>query len=164
MRVEPGAQIGPYEVIAPIGAGGMGGVWRARDPRLQRDVAIKLLAENVDPQAIARFRLEARAASALSHPHILTIYDVGENYIVMELVEGETLRDRIARENDVNAIVDLLIQIADGLSKAHEAGIVHRDLKPENIMITRSGYAKILDFGLARMRSEEHTSELQSLA
>ena len=147
-------QIGPYEVVAPLGAGGMGEVWRARDPRLQRDVAIKLLPEDVDRDAIARFRLEARAASALSHPHILTIYDVGENYIVMELVDGETLRERIARQNDVGAIVDLLIQIADGLSKAHEAGIVHRDLKPENIMITRSGYAKILDFGLARMTSE----------
>src|SRR5881394_864523 len=132
MRVEPGARIGPYEVIAPIGAGGMGEVCRARDPRLQRDVAIKFLPENVsaDRDAIARFQLEARAASALNHPHILTIYDIGDDYIVMELVDGETLRERITKENDVPAIIELLIQIVDGLAKAHEAGIIHRDLKP----------------------------------
>jgi eukaryotic-like serine/threonine-protein kinase len=156
----PGTRIGSYEIVAQLGAGGMGVVYRARDVRLGRDVAIKLLPEKSvsDSGAIARFRLEAQAASALNHPHILTIYDVGETdespprrYIAMEYIAGETLRAHIARRRDVAETLELLIQIGEGLAKAHEADIVHRDLKPDNIMVTADGYAKILDFGLAKL-------------
>jgi serine/threonine protein kinase len=160
MDLAPGTRLGVYEIVEPIGEGGMGVVYRARDVRLNRDVAIKLLPEKSsgDPDAIARLRLEAQTASALNHPHILTIYDVGETedapprrYIAMEYIAGETLRARIARGRDVGETLELLVQIAEGLAKAHEADIVHRDLKPDNIMITADGYAKILDFGLAKL-------------
>src|SRR5215213_7912868 len=160
MSLPPGTRFGAYEIVAPLGAGGMGVVYRARDVRLNRDVAIKLLPEKLvsDPSAVARFRFEAQAASALNHPHILTIYDIGETeeqtprrYIAMEYIAGETLRTHIAQKRDVGETVDLLIQIGEGLAKAHEADIVHRDLKPDNIMITSDGYAKILDFGLAKL-------------
>src|SRR5213594_2044362 len=152
MALAPGSRFGIYEIVAPIGSGGMGEVYRAREDRLHRDVAIKVLPEHScsDREAVARFRLEAQAASALNHPHILTIYDIGSaprDYIAMEYIAGETLRDRITRENEIVPLLDLLIQIADALARAHEANIVHRDLKPENIMITPDGYAKILDFG-----------------
>jgi eukaryotic-like serine/threonine-protein kinase len=165
MDLTPGTRFGVYEIVEAIGEGGMGVVYRARDLRLNRDVAIKLLPErsSSDPEAIARLRLEAQTASALNHPHILTIYDVGETedvpprrFIAMEYIVGETLRARIARpaqqgQRDVGETVELLVQIAEGLAKAHEADIVHRDLKPDNIMITADGYAKILDFGLAKL-------------
>ncbi|HEY3055889.1 MAG TPA: protein kinase [Thermoanaerobaculia bacterium] len=162
MAFAPGTRIGAYEIVAPLGAGGMGEVYRARDRRLGRDVAIKVLPESSsdDADAIVRLQREARAASALNHPHILTIYDVGRtegetrrDYIAMEFIDGATLRDWLAADHDIATIVECLIQIADGLSKAHEANIVHRDLKPENIMITGDGYAKILDFGLAKNRT-----------
>jgi len=158
--LQPGTRLGAYEIVAPISSGGMGVIYRARDIRLNRDVAIKLLPENSvsNPDAIARFRFEAQAASALNHPHILTIYDIGETeeetprrYIAMEYIAGETLRARIGRRPDPGETLDLLIQIGEGLAKAHEADIVHRDLKPDNIMITADGYAKILDFGLAKL-------------
>ena len=160
MSIASGTRFGAYEIVAPIGAGGMGVIYRARDVRLNRDVAIKLLPETSsgNSDAIARFRFEAQAASALNHPHILTIYDIGETdeetprrYIAMEYIAGETLRARIARDRDVEEILELLIQIGEGLAKAHEADIIHRDLKPDNIMITADGYAKILDFGLAKL-------------
>lgn len=165
MSLDPGTRIGAYEIIAPIGAGGMGVVYRARDVRLGREVAIKFLPDEAvsDPSAVARFQFEAQAASALNHPHILTIYDIGETeesppqrYIAMEYISGDTLRARIGPEHDVGESVDLLIQIGEGLAKAHEADIVHRDLKPDNIMITRDGYAKILDFGLAKLGDLSH--------
>ena len=160
MTLPPGTRFGAYEIVAPIGQGGMGVVYRARDVRLNRDVALKLLPDNAvsDPAAVARFRFEAQAASALNHPHILTIYDIGETgdepprrYIAMEYIEGETLRGYAARQRDVGETIELLIQIGEGLAKAHEADIVHRDLKPDNIMVTADGYAKILDFGLAKL-------------
>src|SRR5687767_3765406 len=157
MTLAPGTRFGAYEIVAPIGQGGMGVVYRARDVRLNRDVALKLLPEAsvADSGAIARFRFEAQAASALNHPHILTIYDIGQTedvrYIAMEYIAGETLRAHIAHKRDVGDTVELLIQIGEGLAKAHEADIVHRDLKPDNIMVTRDGYAKILDFGLAKL-------------
>ncbi len=157
MELTPGTRFGAYEIVAPIGQGGMGVVYRARDVRLNRDVALKLLPEKSvsDSAAIARFRFEAQAASALNHPHILTIYDIGETddvrYIAMEYIAGETLRAHITRQRDVGQTIELLIQIGEGLSKAHEADIVHRDLKPDNIMVTSDGYAKILDFGLAKL-------------
>jgi serine/threonine protein kinase len=138
-----GTKFGPYEIVAPIGAGGMGEVWKALDTRLSRHVAIKVSAENFSD----RFEREARAVAALNHPNIVALYDVGENYIVTELVDGESLRsaDLTARK-----AVEVAAQVAGGLAAAHDAGIVHRDLKPENIMVTRDGRAKILDFGLAR--------------
>ena len=157
MDLVPGTRFGAYEIVAPIGQGGMGVVYRARDVRLNRDVALKLLPERSerDSAAIARFRFEAQAASALNHPHILTIYDIGETgdvrYIAMEYIAGETLRTHCAQPREVSETIELLIQIGEGLSKAHEADIVHRDLKPDNIMVTSDGYAKILDFGLAKL-------------
>ncbi len=156
MSLPPGTRFGAYEILAPLGSGGMGEVYRARDARLQRDVAIKVLPEDTctDRAAVARFQLEAQAASALNHPHILTIYEIGSaprDFIAMEYIEGETLRDRIVRDNELGSLIDLLIQIGDALAKAHEANIIHRDLKPDNIMVTPDGYAKILDFGLAKL-------------
>jgi Tol biopolymer transport system component len=157
---QPGSRVGVYEIISSIGSGGMGVIYRARDVRLNRDVALKVLPEKSvsNPDAVARFRFEAQAASALNHPHILTIYDIGETeeetprrFIAMEYIAGETLRARIAKRREPAETVELLIQIGEGLAKAHEADIVHRDLKPDNIMITADGYAKILDFGLAKL-------------
>jgi hypothetical protein len=154
-----GARIGSYEIIDRLGAGGMGEVYRARDTRLGRTVAIKVLRSGADPQLLQRLDREARAASALNHPNIVHIYDVGEaadvpgaHYVVMEHVEGETLRRRLRPGPlPLREVLDLGTQLADGLSKAHRAGIVHRDLKPENVMVTPDGLLKILDFGLAKL-------------
>jgi DNA helicase-2/ATP-dependent DNA helicase PcrA len=150
--------IAHYRILEPIGAGGMGAVYKAYDKKLHRVVALKVLPNEYVSQQDRRRRFfqEARAASALNHPHILTVYEVGEDegkpYIAMEYVEGETLRQKIrARSLQVKQTLDIAIQIADGLAKAHDAGIIHRDLKPENLMISRDGYAKILDFGLAKL-------------
>ncbi|MDQ6802888.1 MAG: serine/threonine-protein kinase [Acidobacteriota bacterium] len=146
MAVATGTRLGPYEVLAPIGAGGMGEVYRARDTRLAREVAIKV----VPPELAQRFEREARAISQLNHPNICTLYDVGENYLVMELLEGESLADRLAKGPlPLDQVLRYGVQIADALDKAHRTGIIHRDLKPGNIMITKSG-AKLLDFGLAK--------------
>ncbi|HYT68159.1 MAG TPA: protein kinase [Vicinamibacterales bacterium] len=146
----------PYEVRAPLGSGGMGEVYRAWDPRLHREVALKIVREHAgsDPNRVRRFVAEARAASALNHPNILTVFDADVDgstpYIVSELIDGNSLRDEIRNGPlPLKRLLDLGAQIADGLAEAHAAGIVHRDLKPENIMITRAGRAKILDFGLA---------------
>jgi len=156
MALPSGTKLGAYEVKGPLGAGGMGEVYRARDPRLGRDVAIKVLPHHLtgDPSALARFEREAKVLAALSHPNILTIFDVGSengiSFVVMELLPGETLSSRIAqRRPDWLEAVRLGIEIADGLSAAHSRGIIHRDLKPENIFLTRDGHIKILDFGLA---------------
>jgi serine/threonine protein kinase len=154
----PGARIGSYEVIDRLGAGGMGEVYRARDTRLGRTVALKVLRAGADPELLRRLDREARAASALNHPNIVHIYDVGvaaseagAHYVVMEHVEGETLRRRLAGGSlPIPDVLDLGAQLADGLAKAHRAGIVHRDLKPENLMVTPDGLLKILDFGLAK--------------
>ena len=158
MPLERGSRIGPYEVLLRLGAGGMGEVYRARDPRLGREVAIKVLREGAasDRDALKRFVSEARAASALNHPNILTVYEIGEGdsgpYIVTELVDGETVRALLEREPmPVGQALDIAIQAAEGLAKAHEAGLVHRDIKPENLMVTRDGLVKILDFGLAKL-------------
>ena len=157
-----GTRLGPYEIIAPAGSGGMGEVYRARDARLGRDVAIKLLlaGASVDRERLARFEQEARAAAALNHPNIVAVYDIGERdgapYIVSELLEGETLRARLAGGAlPVRKAIEYGVQIARGLAAAHEKGIVHRDLKPENVFITRDGGVKILDFGLAKLTQPE---------
>jgi Tol biopolymer transport system component len=157
MRFDPGSRLGPYEIIAPLGAGGMGEVYRARDPRLGREVALKVLPGefSADPARRARFEQEARAAAALNHPNIVGLYDVGAeggvSYFVGELVAGETLTDVIQRGPvPVRKLLDIAVQVADGMAAAHAARITHRDLKPANIMITPEGRVKILDFGLAK--------------
>jgi eukaryotic-like serine/threonine-protein kinase len=160
--VKPGARLGPYEIVAPLGAGGMGEVWRARDGRLGRDVAIKLLPAGclTNPDRLRRFEQEARATAALSHPNILAIYDVGTDdgqpYIVEELLEGETLRERLrGGAMPLGSAVELAVQVAHGLAAAHGKGIVHRDLKPENVFVTADGVVKVLDFGLAKLTQPE---------
>jgi eukaryotic-like serine/threonine-protein kinase len=156
--LNPGTKIGPYEILSPLGAGGMGEVYRARDAKLGRDVAIKVLPSTfaADPDRVARFEREAKAVAALSHPNILAIFDFGEEgdtaYAVTELLEGETLRDRLeAGPLPVRKALEVAVQIARGLGAAHDKGIVHRDLKPENLFLTKDGHVKILDFGLARV-------------
>ncbi len=158
MTLPAGSRLGPYEIVAPLGAGGMGEVWRARDTRLGREVAIKVLPAEVasDPSRLKRFEKEARAASALNHPNIVTIYDIGSSdsvsYISMERVDGKTLRELLfPGPLPMKRLLPIAAQIADGLARAHEAGIVHRDLKPENVMVTKDGLVKILDFGLAKL-------------
>jgi Tol biopolymer transport system component/serine/threonine protein kinase len=154
-----GKYLGPFEIVAAIGAGGMGEVWRARDARIGREVAIKVLppAFALDPDRLRRFEQEVRAAGTLNHPNLITIYDLGSDngtpYVVMELLEGETLRDKLIDRLPLRKTIDYAVQIANGLAAAHEKGVVHRDLKPENIFITRDGRAKILDFGLAKLRA-----------
>jgi eukaryotic-like serine/threonine-protein kinase len=154
----PGDRLGPYEIVAPLGTGGMGEVYRARDGRLGREVAIKVLPAGAssDPDRLHRFEQEARAASALNHPYILSVYDAGLHdgrpYVVAELLDGQTLAKRL-RDGPLSSgrAVDFAVQIAKGLAAAHEKGIVHRDLKPENLFLTRDGHVKILDFGLAKL-------------
>jgi eukaryotic-like serine/threonine-protein kinase len=162
MTLAPGTKLGPYEIVSPLGAGGMGEVYRARDARLNRDVAIKVLPTQFsrDPSRVSRFRQEAQAAAALNHPNILAIHDFGERdgsvYIVSEMLDGETLRDRVrGGALPTRKAIDYAEQTARGLGVAHEKGIVHRDLKPENIFITRDGRVKILDFGLAKLTHPE---------
>src|SRR5712671_736205 len=155
-----GTKLGPYEIIAPLGAGGMGEVYRARDTHLGRTVAIKILpaAFSQDQDRLHRFQEEARSASALNHPNIITIHDLGQegstHYIAMELVEGETLRELlVSGPLPMRKAIEIAAQVAEGLTKAHEAGIAHRDLKPENLMVSHDGFVKILDFGLAKLTS-----------
>src|SRR5689334_537618 len=161
MQAVPVETIAHYRIIEPIGAGGMGAVYKAYDNKLQRVVALKVLPEEYVSQQDRRRRFfqEARAASALTHPHILTIYEVGDDegkpYIAMEFIEGETLRQKVkAGSLQLKPAIDIAIQIASGLARAHELGIIHRDLKPENLMLSRDGFAKVLDFGLAKLVAE----------
>jgi serine/threonine protein kinase/Tol biopolymer transport system component len=153
-----GSRLGPYEILGRIGAGGMGEVYRARDSRLARDVALKVLSDQfaADRQRLQRFDREARVVSALNHPNIVTVFEIGQSesmpFIAMELVEGQSLRQLLrAGGMPVRKLLDLAMQIAEGLARAHEAGVVHRDLKPDNIMVTPGGGVKILDFGLAKL-------------
>ena len=158
MSLKPGMHLGPYEVVHALGTGGMGEVYRARDTRLDRDVAVKVLPEEFagDRERLRRFEQEARAAAALSHPNVLVVHDVGVHdripYVVTELLDGETLRARLKNgKMSPASAVGIVIQVASGLFAAHTRGIVHRDLKPENIFLTRDGAVKILDFGLAKV-------------
>ena len=169
MPLNPHQSIDHYEILALIGSGGMGEVYRARDTRLNRDVAIKVLPglSTADSDRLRRFELEARAAAALNHPNILAVYQMGMHqgtpYLVSELLEGETLRERLRRGVlPVRKVVDYGVQIAKGLAAAHEKGIVHRDLKPENLFLTKDGHAKILDFGLARLTHPKESELAQS--
>src|SRR5579863_6791420 len=154
MILSAGSRLGPYEILTPLGAGGMGEVYRARDPRLNRDVAIKVSNE----QFSDRFQREVHAIAALNHPNVCSVFDVGPNYLVMELIEGPTLADRIA-EGPIPLDEALVIarQIANALEAAHEKNIVHRDLKPGNIKIRTDGSVKVLDFGLAKSDSADTT-------
>jgi serine/threonine protein kinase len=159
--LESGARLGPYEILSLVGAGGMGEVYRARDSRIGRDVALKVLhaSHASDPKRARRFEREARAAGKLNHPAVVVIYDVGEHegvsFVVSELLEGRTLRDRL-REGKVppREAIRWGAEIAGGLAAAHEAGIVHRDLKPENLFLKREGGVKILDFGIAKLAQD----------
>ncbi|MGD8896976.1 MAG: protein kinase [Acidobacteriota bacterium] len=169
MPLTPGTRLGPFEILAPLGAGGMGEVYRARDTRLGREVAVKVLSSELsaDADRRSRFEQEARAASALNHPNIVTIYEIGSSdattYIAMELVDGRTLREVLeAGPLPTRRLLDLAFQIADALAKAHSAGIVHRDVKPENVVVSRDGTVKVLDFGLAKLLKEplEDTSNV----
>ncbi len=167
MPLSAGTRLGPYEIDSSLGAGGMGEVYKARDTRLNRDVAIKVLPESFaqDAERLRRFQLEAQSAGALNHPNILAIHDIGtfeqSPYLVSELLEGESLRDRLQRGKiGVNKAVDYARQIAAGLAAAHSKGIIHRDIKPENLFITRDGRVKILDFGLAKISGERARNDL----
>lgn len=164
--MQPGTRVGPYQVLSALGAGGMGEVWRAKDTRLGRDVAIKILTEEfaTDPDRLQRFEQEARAVAALNHPNILALHDVGtyesSPYLVTELLEGQTLRERLTGGPlRVRKAVECAVQVAKGLAAAHEKGIIHRDLKPENLFITEDGRVKILDFGLVKLRQEHSMQE-----
>src|SRR5262245_54228671 len=160
MTLSAGSRLGPYEIVSPLGAGGMGEVYRARDMRLDRTVAIKILPQHLSasPESRQRFEREAKTISQLSHPHICTLFDVGHqdgaqgpvDYLVMELIEGETLAVRLAKGAlPIDQTLRYGIEMAEALARAHRQGIVHRDLKPSNMMLTKSG-VKLLDFGLAK--------------
>ena len=173
MTLATGTRLGHYEILSPLGAGGMGEVYRAKDPRLGREVAIKVLPEALalDRDRISRFEQEARAASALNHPNIVTIHEIGRAgdvaFIAMELVEGKTLRElTMSGPLPLRRMLSVAAQVADGLAKAHSAGIVHRDLKPENVMMSKDGFVKILDFGLAKLgeSGSGEVSAMQTLA
>ncbi|MCZ6766198.1 MAG: serine/threonine-protein kinase, partial [bacterium] len=168
MTLQPGHRLGRYEILEAIGAGGMGEVYRARDTSLERDIAIKILPDafSNDPERLSRFEREAKAVSSLNHPHICTLHDIGNDdgirYMVMELIEGETLQSRLARKPlSFEEALEYAIQIADALACAHAAGVVHRDLKPGNVMITKSGI-KLLDFGLAKVQREDSGASVDS--
>ena len=162
MALTSGTKLGPYEIVSPLGAGGMGEVYRCRDPRLKREVAIKVLPQalSLDADRLRRFEQEALATAALNHPNILAVFDIGtiegSPYVVSELLEGETLRERLRSGSiAVRKTLDYALQIAQGLAAAHEKGIIHRDLKPENLFVTKDGRVKILDFGLAKLTQAE---------
>ena len=158
MSISTGDRIGPYEVLGPVGAGGMGTVYRARDARLRRSVAIKVIAGVAEPDLVRRFETEALAASALNHPNIITVYEFGvhegRNYLVTEFIEGQTLRERMRRGPlPVDEALNLAVQIVSALEAAHAASLIHRDVKPENVMIRPDGYVKVVDFGLAKVEA-----------
>src|SRR5271165_3710792 len=168
MPLTPGTILGQYEIRSPLGAGGMGEVYRAHDTRLDREVAIKVLPESLtsDPDRLRRFEQEAKATAALNHPNILAVYQMATegnvSYLVEELLDGETLRDRLRRGPvPIRKAIDYAVQVAHGLAAAHDKGITHRDLKPENLFVTKDGRAKILDFGLAKVGPSKDASGVE---
>ena len=170
MALERGTRLGPYQIESPIGAGGMGEVYKATDTRLERTVAIKVLPAHVasDPERKQRFEREAKVISGLNHPHICTLYEFdnheGTDFLVMEYLEGETLAERLAKGAlPLDQALKYAIEIADALDKAHRQGVTHRDLKPANIMLTKAG-AKLLDFGLAKLTHSNVKADLATLA
>ena len=169
MPLAPGTILGQYEIRSPLGAGGMGEVYRAHDTRLDREVAIKVLPESLtaDPERMRRFEQEARATAALNHPNIIAVFQMATqgdvSYLVEELLEGETLRERLRRGPiPLRKAIDYAVQIAHGLAAAHDKGIIHRDLKPENLFVTKDGRVKILDFGLAKLAQPKEVSEVDA--
>jgi len=161
MTASAGQKVGRYDIVSPIGAGGMGEVFLARDTQLDRNVALKLLAEEFtkNQDRMSRFVQEAKTASALNHPNIIIIHEIGESqgahFIATEYIEGDTLRDVILRAHpSIEQVIDIGMQVANALAAAHKANIVHRDIKPENIMIRPDGYVKVLDFGLAKLTED----------
>ena len=171
MAITTGTRIGPYEILCPIGSGGMGVVYRARDIRLGRSVAIKTLPPKCarDPSRLKRFELEAKALSSINHPNIITVYALGDEadscYIVMEFVDGQTLRQQVAgKRMGLRAVLDVGSQVASALSAAHSAGIVHRDIKPENVMVRSDGLVKVLDFGLAKLMQPRALSQMHPVS
>ncbi|MCA1650185.1 MAG: serine/threonine protein kinase, partial [Acidobacteria bacterium] len=165
MALSVGTRLGPYEIIAPLGAGGMGEVYRARDTKLGRSVAIKVILDEfaADEERIGRFEREAKMLASLNHPRIASLFGMehvdGQHFLVMELIEGETLADRLRRgPMQVEEALPIAVQIAEALEAAHEKGVVHRDLKPANVKITPDGQVKVLDFGLAKVMENEATS------
>src|SRR5262245_34919179 len=159
MTLTAGTKLGPYEILQPIGAGSMGQVYKARDTRLNRFVAIKVLPEHLsaDAELKARFEREAQTLASLSHPHICPVFDVGQqegtDYLVMEFLEGQTLAQRLEKGAlPLDEALKIAIEIADALDKAHRQGVIHRDVKPSNVMLTKTG-AKLLDFGLAKLKT-----------
>src|SRR2546422_5789844 len=171
MTLVAGTKLGRYEIRSQLGAGGMGEVYLAQDTKLDRKVALKILSAEVVPHRdrMERFVREAKAAAALNHPNIAHIYEIGEsegvNFIAMEFVDGVTLREKIHREQtELRKLLRYLQQVAEGLAKAHAAGIVHRDLKPDNVIITHDGYAKILDFGLAKLTEPTKPQDVEAPA
>jgi eukaryotic-like serine/threonine-protein kinase len=170
MPLAAGTRLGPYEIVCPLGAGGMGEVYRARDERLHRTVAIKVLGPHLsaNPNVRVRFEREAKTISSLQHAHICVLHDIGKqadvDFLVMEYLEGETLRHQLRRRAmPVRKAVECAQQIAQGLAAAHDKGIIHRDLKPENIFITREGCVKILDFGIAKLTRNESSGSSETL-
>src|SRR6266581_8517797 len=169
MTLTSGTRLGRYEIRSKIGEGGMGEVYLAEDTKLERTVALKILPADVasNRDRMDRFVREAKSAAALSHPNIAQIFEIGEHdgthYIAMEFIDGVTLREKIHREHaELRKLLRYLQQVAEGLAKAHAAGIVHRDLKPDNVMITRDGYAKILDFGLAKLTEPTKPQDVEA--
>ena len=156
----PGSQLGPYQILSLLGAGGMGQVYKAFDPRLHREIAIKIAEERFSE----RFDREVRAIAMLNHPNICTIHDVGPNYLVTELVDGETLRDWFRRALPIERNLEIARQVLEALRAAHHADIVHRDLKPENVMVRSDGYVKVLDFGLAARMGTSGLLQAESVA
>ncbi len=157
MPLDPGTRLGPYEILAQIGAGGMGEVYRAKDTKLDREVAVKILPDALarDPERLARFEREAKVLASLNHPNIAQIYGIEDRALIMELVDGETLRGPMP----LDAALNYARQMAGALEAAHDKGIVHRDLKPANIMITPVGVVKVLDFGLAMVAQSSDASD-----
>src|SRR6185295_5396205 len=171
MPLTPATRLGPYEIIAPLGVGGMGEVYRARDPRLKRDVAIKVLPQDVasSPERLARFEREATTVAGINHPNIVVLHSIeeaeGTRFLTMELVDGRSLDQSVTAGGlPTDRVIELGIAMADALAAAHEKGVIHRDLKPANVMLTKDGRVKVLDFGLAKLATSDSSPDITRAA